>query len=299
MYIRNLHLSPYLLLTLTTLFWSGNFVLARYLRLDIPPIGLSFWRWALAGLILLPFVRQLLVENWPLVRQHLLLVVTLSMLGVASFNTLIYLGLQTTTASNAVLMQSFIPVAIIGLSYLILGSLIILRQTVGIFISLLGVSFIITQGELAALLKLDLNRGDLLVLVAVLAWGIYSVLLKKLPQDLKGLVLLGYTIYFGIVGIAPIYAWEIFDGRTLSMNLTTAGALAYVAIFPSIIAYLFWNRAVSQVGPAKAGQFMHLMPVFGTILSMIFLGERLQWYHVTGILLVAVGIYLATLLKLR
>lgn len=225
--------------------------------------------------------------------------IALSMLGVASFNTLIYLGLQTTTASNAVLMQSLIPVAIVGLSYLILGNLIDRYQTLGIIISITGVSFIITRGETAALLKLDLNRGDLLVLLAVFAWGIYSVLLKKLPHKLNDYALLGYTIYFGIIAIAPIYAWEIYSADTLNINLTTAGTLAYVAIFPSILAYHFWNRAVSQVGPAKAGLFIHLMPVFGTILSVVFLEERLHWYHFTGILLVAVGIYLATQLRVE
>jgi drug/metabolite transporter (DMT)-like permease len=287
--------SAYLLLMLTTLFWSGNFVLARAVHLQVPPIGLSFWRWSLAGLILLPFVWRNMAAKWSLVRCHLLLVIALALLGVSSFNTLVYLGLQTTTASNGVLLQSIIPLVIILLSRLILGLLVTAGQGLGILASLLGVLIIITRGDLQVLLQLAVTRGDLLVLAAVIAWGFYSTLLKKLPTALRGLPLLGYTIAIGVVGIAPFYAWEIAQGTRMTLSAVTLTSVGYVAIFPSLLAYLFWNRAIEQLGPNRSGQFIHLMPVFGSLLSVSFLGERLHLYHLVGILFVAAGIYIATL----
>ncbi len=293
--MRRIAVSPYLLLVLTTLFWSGNFVLARFVRLEVPPVGLSFWRWVFAAVLLLPFVWRDMRRHWPLVRANLKLVLALALFGVASFNTLIYLGLQTTTASNAVLLQSAMPLVIILLSRLLLQINITATQAFGILVSLGGVLIIVTRGNLDTLLGIDLVQGDLLVMTAVVAWGLYSVLLKRLPPGLGGLSLLGYFIAFGVVFIAPVYAWEISSGTVMPLGWVTVNSVLYVAVFPSLLAYLFWNRAVREVGPNRAGQFIHLMPVFGTLLSVVFLGERLYRYHLFGILLVALGIYLATL----
>ncbi len=289
-------LSPYLLLVLTTLFWSGNFVLARSVRMEIPPLGLSFWRWAVAAALLLPFVWRGMVREWPLVRVNLGLVLLLALLGVAAFNSLVYIGVQTTTASNAVLLQSVIPLLIILLSWLLLGTRIGLAQGVGIALSLAGVLVIVTQGQPERLLRLALVEGDLWVLGAVFSWALYSVFLRHLPPGLGGLTLLGYTVSLGALIILPFYLGEIAAGRTFSLTPVSVGSILYVAVFPSLLAYLFWNRAVEQVGPNRAGQFIHLMPVFGSLLSVLLLGERLHGYHLAGVLLVAAGIYSAMLL---
>ena len=291
------HVSPYLLLVLTTLFWSGNFVLARAVRMDVPPVGLSFWRWALAAALLLPFVWREMARNWPLVRCNLGLVATLGLLGVACFNTLVYLGLQSSTASNGVLLQSIIPVVVIIFARLLLGLRVSAPQGLGILVSLAGVLTIITRADLQLLLGLGVGRGDLLLLGAVVAWAGYSVLLKKLPAGLGGPSLLGYTVLLGLLFILPAYVWEIGAGTSMKLSSVTVASVVYVAIFPSLLAFLFWNKAVSEVGPNRAGQFIHLMPVFGSLLSMLFLGERLHPYHIAGILLVATGIYLATVFK--
>lgn len=288
--------SPYLLLVLTTLFWSGNFVLARYVRLEVPPVGLSFWRWALAGLLLLPFVWRDMVRYRGLVREHLGLVAGLSLLGVTGFNTLVYLGLQTTTASNGVLLQSVMPLIIILLSRMVLGTRMSPWQVTGILASLVGVLIIVTKGDLSVLLTLEVARGDIWILTAVTVWGLYSVLLRKLPPELAGLPLLGYTVLMGVLGIAPLYLWEIGTGTIVQLNGITLITVTYVAIFPSLLAFLFWNRAVRQVGPNRAGQFIHLIPVFGSVLSVLLLGERLHMYHLAGILFVALGIYTGTFL---
>ena len=286
--------SPYLLLVLTTLFWSGNFVLARYVRLDVPPVGLSFFRWAVAGAILLPFVWKGMVREWPLVRRHIALVLVLSILGVANFNTFVYLGLQHTTASNGVLLQSVMPLMIIGLARLILRTSIRPTQVIGILVSTCGVINIVIRGDVSALAHLDINRGDLWILAAILSWGLYSVVLKKLPPGINPLSFLGYAVSFGVLAILPLYLWEVSTGRTMGLDSVTVGSVAYVAVFPSLLAYMFWNHAVHQIGPERAGQFIHLIPVFGTLLAVMFLGEVLYPYHLAGIGLVAAGIYLAT-----
>ena len=288
---------PYLLLMLATLFWAGNFVLARSVRLDVPPIGLAFWRWSLAGALLLPFVWEPMRAAWPLVRGHLRLVVTLALLGVTLFNTFVYLGLQTTTASNGVLLQSVMPVMILLLSRLVLDTRVSAMQALGILVSMGGVLVIVTRGDAGVLLQFDLTRGDLWIIAAVLAWALYSVLLHMLPRELRGPVLLGYTVLFGLLGIAPAYAWEISRGLAMPVNLVSVGSVSYVALFPSLLSFLFWNRAVLLVGPNRAGQFIHLIPVFGTLLSVLLLGERLFAYHLVGIVTVASGILMATRYK--
>ncbi len=292
-----MRVSPYLLLVLTTLFWAGNFVLARFMRLDVPPAALSFWRWALAALILAPFVWRVMVKHWPLVRANLGLVTLLSLLGVSGFNTLVYIGLQTTPASNATLLLSVTPVAILIFSSLILKVHMNLRQLLGILVSTAGVIMLVTRGEFDRLLSVGISVGDLWILAAVLSWAIYSVLLRKLPNALKGTTLLGYTVAIGAVGIFPFHLWEFSGGRAFDINPASLMTIGYVAIFPSILAFLFWNRAVDELGPNRAGQFTHLIPVFGTLLAVIFLGEKLYLYHAMSIPLVATGIYLTIMSK--
>ena len=286
--------SPYLLLVLAASFWGGNFNIARAFNLEIPPMGLSFWRWTVAGVILLPFVWRPMRQQWPACKQHFPLVFALGILGVAGFNTLVYLGLQTTTATNGVLMQSVNPIFIIILSSLLLGEFASKRQWLGIFISLLGVLAILIQGQLANLLKLDFHAGDLIILLAVLDWSLYTVLLRKLPNELKGLPILGYTIAIGVLGILPLYLYEaLMTSRSMPVNWISISSVLYVAIFPSVLSYLFWNHGTQRIGANRAGQFAHVVPISGIIIAVLLLGEQLHLYHLLGISLVAVGIVLA------
>jgi len=286
-------LSPYLLVTLAPLFWSGNFVLGRALADVIPPIALSFWRWALALLIVLPFTLPRVLAQAGLIRRHLGVLTLLGLLGVANFNTFVYLGLQTTTATNAVLLQSTTPVLIVALSYLLLREAVSLRQALAILVSLLGVGTIVLQGEPARLAGLALNRGDLWVLAAVLSWALYSVCLRWRPAQIEPLVFLTATIAAGVLVLLPLYLWELSRGGGFALNAVSLGAVGYVALFPSVLAYVFWNRAVAELGASRTGQFLHLMPVFGTLLAVLLLGERMRGYHLLGIALIAGGIWLA------
>ncbi|OMH38198.1 DMT family transporter [Motiliproteus sp. MSK22-1] len=286
----------YLLLVLTTLFWSGNFVLARAMHLDMPPISMAFWRWLIAMLILLPWVMPKIWAERTVIRQHGGILVLLSVLGVVNFNTFIYLGLQNTTAVNATLLQSAVPVVILLLSRFVLKLQISRNQYLGICVSLVGVLMIISKGEFSILSSMQINRGDVWVLGAVFSWAFYTIALRWRPQALSGLALLGCNVIVGVILLLPLYLWETQTGRLIEWHQANLAVVAYMAIFPSILAYIFWNRGVQELGAAKAGLFVHLMPVFGLLLSVVFLGEHVRGFHLLGISLIFAGIYLSTFL---
>jgi len=287
--------SPYLLLVLTTLFWAGNFNVGRAISAEVPPLGLSFWRWFVAFAILLPFAYRPMKQHWQLMKQHFGLILLFSLLGVAMFNSFVYLGLQTTTATNGVLMQSVSPIIIILLSTLIFGDKANGQQWFGVLVSLFGAGVILVRGDISVLLSLDFNIGDMWILGAVISWSVYTVLLRKLPAALKGLPFLGYSMMFGLVIIFPFYLIETLNGRPMPSSATAIAGVTYVSIFASLLAFLFWNNAASRLGANRTGQFIHLIPAFGLTIATVILGEQLQSFHYIGMLLVASGLVLANL----
>lgn len=285
--------SPYLLLVLTILFWAGNFNLARAIHADVPPLGLSFWRWAVAALLLLPFAWSAMRAALPLARLHWRLVLALAVLGIAGFNSLVYVGLQTTTATNGVLLQSVTPITMILLAGLVLHEKSNVWQWLGIGVSLTGVLVIITKADWQVVQHLAFNRGDMWIVLATLDWSLYTVLLRKLPDGLKGLPILGFSVSVGALVILPLYVYESVTFQTMPFTPTSVASIAYVAVFPSLLSYMFWNHATQRLGVNRTGQFSHLMPVFGILLATLLLGERLQLFHGVGMVLVAAGILLA------
>jgi drug/metabolite transporter (DMT)-like permease len=292
-------ISPYVLLVLTTLFWAGNFVLGRAVHELIPPIALSFWRWSVALLVVLPFAWPQLRRDWSTLGRHWAILSVLGVLGVTNFNTFVYLGLQTTTATSAVLLVSTTPVLIVALSFAMLGVRVTVAQMAGILTSLAGVLVIVAQGDPATLLELEPNPGDLWVLAAVLSWALYSVCLRWRPRGLHPLSFLTATFMLGLLPLLPLYLWELQVKGGFSTGLPSAAAIGYVALFPSVLAYIFWNRAVAVLGANRSGQFLHLMPGFGAALSMLLLGERPRVFHLLGIALIGAGIAITTRGKLR
>lgn len=287
--------SPYLLLVLTTLFWGANFNVARAVSEHIPPFGLSFWRWAIALLILLPFVLKPMRKHWREARAHWLLVLTLATFGIAGFNSLVYLGLQTTSATNGTVMQSMNPIFIILLSALVLGEKTTTAQWLGIIISLLGVLSILSRGDIETLTQLDFRAGDLFILCAVVSWVTYTVLLRKLPAALKGLPILGYTVFLGTLIILPFYLLETVNGRPMPLSTISVASVLFVALFPSVLSFMFWNHATQRLGANRTGQFAHLVPTFGILIAITVVGEKLQNFHLVGIALVVTGLVLANL----
>jgi len=286
--------SPYLLLTLASLFWAGNWVVGRAMRNDIPPVAMGFWRWGLALLILLPFAAPELRRNWHVVRANWFILALLGSLGATLFNTMIYIGLQYTAATNGVLFNSVTPILIMVMSWLAFRERLGTWQTIGVVLSLAGVAVIVARGELQILAALKFNRGDLWLISAMLLWAIYTIVLRRRPAGLSAIGFLAAMLLLGLPILLPLYLWELFTRGGFSLSVPAVAALAYFATLPSIVAYLFWNRGVAQIGPNKAGLFVHLMPVFGALLSVIFLGERLYAYHFAGAALIFGGIWLTT-----
>jgi drug/metabolite transporter (DMT)-like permease len=284
--------NPYLLLTLTALFWSGNMVLGRGIRADVPPLALAFWRWLIAFLLVLPLALPHLREQWPLLKKGWKPVLLLGLLGVGGYNTFAYIALQYTVATNAVLLNSFIPVATMAISWAFLGKHLSRPQAIGVAVSLLGALTIVARGDVAVLAHLNLNLGDIWMLGAVAVWAVYTVGLAWRPTGVHPMLLLAAFTAVGLAALFPAYIWEIAQGRSINVHLGSLASLAYVGIFPSFIGYIFYNRGVAEVGANKASLFIHLMPVFGTLLSAVFLGEVPQWYHYLGIGLIFSGIWL-------
>jgi drug/metabolite transporter (DMT)-like permease len=287
------HANPYLLLTLANLFWAGNWVVGRAFRDEVPPFALSFWRWTIALLLLLPFAwphlrrdRPALIAAWP----WLLLCGTL---GTGGYNALAYMGLQYTTAINGLLLNSFVPIMIVSLSWLLLGRRLGGKEALGILVSFTGVIAIVARGEPSTLLALALNVGDIWVLASVLVWAIYTLLLPHRPTVHPYSFLLVITIV-GLIALAPFYAWEIHSGRHVTLSPASVSGIIYTGVFPAFLGYIFWNRGVAEVGPARAGLFMHLIPAFGIVLSVAFLSEQPRLYHLAGIGLIFSGIWLNT-----
>jgi drug/metabolite transporter (DMT)-like permease len=288
-----LRVSPYLLLMLANLFWAGNWIVGRGIRGQVPPLALSFWRWAIALVAILPLAWPHLRRDWPRLAASWRWLALFGFLGTATYNALAYIGLQYTTATNGLLLNSFIPIAIVTLGWAFLGKRLRPVDAIGIGASLLGVITIIARGDPSVLTSLHLNAGDLWILISVFAWAIYTLMLPHRPE-VHAMTFLAAIAIFGLLELLPAYLWELADGRRMTLSTTGLAAVAYTGIFPAFLGFVFWNRGVAEVGPAKAGLFIHLMPAFGILLSIAFLGERPQAYHGVGIALIFCGIWLNT-----
>ncbi|MGA1933531.1 DMT family transporter [Arcobacter sp. YIC-464] len=284
----------YFLLVLAVLFWSGNFVFGRLVSSSIEPTELSFYRWFFVLVLLLPYIFINIKRLFKALSKDFLILLLLGAFGVAGFNTFLYYGLQTTTAINALLINSAIPIMIVVLSGIILKTSIKFIQVLGIIISTIGVIYLILKGEYQTLQTLEFSRGDLWILLAGFVWSVYSICLKFMPKDIKAFDFLAITTFIGTLILAVVF---FYQGYTFSIdfvdNSSVFYSLIYMVIFPSILSFYFWNISTVQVGANKAGQFAHLMPIFGAVLAYIFLKEKLELYHLVGVLLIGLGIYLS------
>jgi len=286
--------TPYLLLIVAVLCWAGNFVVGRVVHTDIPPITLTFWRWAVAGVALLPFAAGPLWACRSVALKHWRLLLVLASTGVVLFHVLVYASLRSTTATNAVLIMATFPVIVPIISLVLDGVGVTRRQAFGIAISLVGVAVVVVRADPAVLADFRPAPGDLVMLLAVPMWALYTVLLRRLPATLPPLAMLLAVTAIGLALLLPAYVWEFLTMGGIALRPANVVSIAYVGLFASVIAYICWNRAVVQVGANKAGLFIHLMPVFSTLLAILFLGEVLKPFHFAGIALIGTGLYLTT-----
>lgn len=283
---------PYLLLAVAVLIWAGNWVIARALRFDAPPVALAFWRWVVALVILSPLAFAQVRRQWPVVKRAWRVLCLLALLATVFQHIPVYIGLRDTTATNAALLNSVTPIMIFMLSHVLVGERLTAGQTLGVLISLCGVVTIVARGDAAVLAGLHLNGGDLWVLLATFAWSVYTVCLRWRPAQLDPLAMLWTLSAIGVTAMFPLYLWELSTGRVLHLTPPTMAGIAYIGALATVVAYVFWNRAVQQVGPNRAGPFMYLMLVFTPLLAIVFLDERLHLYHFAGCALILGGIYL-------
>lgn len=286
-------LNPYALLVLATLLWGGNFVIGRAITSSLPPFTLSFFRWCTAFLIFLPFAWPYLQKEWNLVKKRWVIVVIMALTGITGFNTLLYIALHYTTSINASLVNTSTPIVIYILSFIMLKERLNKNQIIGTVLSLFGILFILSKGSLGILLKFSFNSGDLIVIAAVICWGIYSLLIKqytgKLPVFSTFLVCM-------IIGIIMLFPFFIHESATTPVHWTVGSVLTilYTGIFASIVAFMSWNTAVARVGANKAGVFLNLIPVFAAFFAVLFIDEKLAWYQLAGGIFVILGVYIST-----
>jgi len=284
----------YAALTLTTLLWSSNFIIGRALRDDVTPSTINFLRWAIALLVLVPVtLRDLRTHRATLVR-HWKLIVLLGATGIAAFQSLAYLALTKTTALNTVLLLSLAPLLIVALSWFTLGERVTRIQALGLVASLGGAAVLILHGDLSTLANLHFNAGDLWMLLAGVIWAIYSVLLRRRPAEVPPLALHTTSVAAGTLCMLPLFAWQAGHGSGLPGTLAAWIGIGFVAIFSSALAHGLWVRGVAKIGPNRAGVFIHLLPVFGGVLAIIFLGEEFAPYHALGAALVLCGVVLTS-----
>lgn len=279
------------------LFLSGNGIIGRAVHQDVPPVGLSFWRWVVASLVMLPFSWRHLRRQSDLVRQHWRLMVLLTFGLILLGNTLIYVALNFTTAINAGVVAVSRPVVIAIIAWLLYRVTVTRWQVMGIGTAMAGVILVISRGDPEVLASLQFNRGDLLLVLATVAFCTYQVLISRLPKTLHPLVVLQVTMTLGAFFLAPVYLCETLFLRPVPFNAISVVTILYVAIFASALAVAAINTGISLIGIRRAGVFNYLQLVFLTIMAVIFLGEVVETFHIAGIGLILLGIYINTLGK--
>ena len=290
--------AAYGMLALVMLLWAGNSIVGRAVRDDIPPFLLALLRWTGALLVIVPFAarhlvadRAAIVRNWPII-------LLLGLLGVAAFNAFLYSGLRYTTASNGLLLQAAIPALVLLVDFAIFRARAGLGTILGVALSTLGVVVIVFQGKLAALAQVAFNRGDALVLGGVVIWAFYTSLLRLRPA-LHATSFLAVTFAIGVLAMLPLAATEWQEIAAMHWTPRVIGAVVYVALLPSVVAYALFNAAVATLGPASAGQAITLMPLFGALLATLILGEQLHGHHLVGMALILGGIIVSAVARAR
>ena len=284
---------PYLLLCITALCWAGNAIVGRLAAGHIPPVTLSFLRWSFAFLLILPFAWKHLLRDWGAIRGRLGIMIVLSITGIGAFTSLQYWALEHTQALNTLLLQSAGPLVVAVWSLLLLGVRLTLAQAFGVLLSLAGVLVILLHGDVTTLSNIAFNKGDLIFTVALVIFALYSVLSLKRP-DIHGLSFVAFTFGCGAACLIPLFIWELFTRPAMQTYPNNLLTLFYVAVFPSTLVYLCFNRGVQLIGANRAAPFFHVVPVFGTVMSIAFLGEHPQAFHFIGFALVLTGVFVAS-----
>ena len=284
--------TAYLFLILTMALWAGNHILGRWAHGHIPPMTLAFLRWTLAAVLMFPFAYGAIRADWPVIRQNWRRMLLLGFMGSGIYNTLQYIALTETTATNAAILNSWGPILIVLAGSAIFGERMRAMQIIGMIVSLVGVGVVVLQGEFVRIYSLAFNRGDLVMLFATGVWALYTALLRLRPQ-ISTMSFAGVTyVIAGIVNL-PLAAWEYAQGQVMEISAETIAAVIYAGVLASLVAYFFYARSVEIIGANRTGVFIHLIPLFTSVLAFVFLGEAPTTYHAVGFPLILAGVFLA------
>ncbi len=292
--MKNKNNLAYLILILTTIFWSGNFIVGKAASTyQIPPFSLNFYRWFFAGLILLPFTFKELIKKKKYIFDNIGFFTLLGITSITIFNSIVYYSLYYTQVISGILMISTIPVWIIFISSILNIERTNIFQIIGVVFSLTGVIFIITKADLEIIRNLDFNKGDLSMVVAMFSWAVYSALLKSKKYEISQFSLLQVVIITGLIFLTPIYLIEMYLGNVIVIGIPFVLTLTYVVFFPGLASFIFWIKGISLIGANRAGVFLHLMPIFGAIMAMVIFKEKFMYYHILGAIFIIAGITLS------
>lgn len=284
--------SPYAAVILAMFCWGCTSIIVRHLRGEVPPFGLAFWRNFAAFLMIAPFAWKSLLAQRAILRANLGILILLAAILWIGGNALLFLALQYTVAVNAALINSVEPIIIILAATILFGDRFTGVQAIGAAVSMLGVLVLIAEGSFTRLMRFDFNIGDVIVFCAYVFWAFYAVLLRKAPRNLDHRVLVAVLIGLGALCLLPFYIVETLVSRPMPFTAVSVGATLFLALFSCVIAMLLWNIGIRRLGPIRAGQFLHLIPVFTVLLAVLLLGETLALYHLAGVVLIGAGLYL-------
>ena len=279
---------------LATFCWSGNFIVGKFATLfEIPPLTLNVFRWISVWFILIPFTYKEIFENLSYIKKNWLVISFMGIITISTFNSVVYFALNYTQVINAVLMLSAIPAATIVLSSLMKIEKTNVFQLIGLLVSIIGIGSIISNGDFQKIISLNFNKGDIWMLVCVITWSLYSTLLKKNKFKFSQFTLIQLMVSVGILFLIPQFFYEKSIGLELNLNKNFFLILTYVAIFPAIAAYYFWQKGIEIIGPNRASMFIQLMPLFSAIMAIVIFKEKFEMYHFVGAFFILSGIYLS------
>ena len=287
---KNSIFTGYLFAIGATALWSGNFIIARGLSDNIPPVSLAFYRWIVAVIVFTPFAIKSLYREWPIIKKHVAYFSITSFLGITTFNTFIYIAGQTTTAMNLSLIAITFPIFIILFSRILYKELLTVKKGLGITLVLIGVLFLITKGKISTLLSISFTIGDIWMLIASIIFAVYSLFLRNKPEGMSVKALQLSTFILGLLFLFPFFLWEQTRVHQSFLNQTTIPAILYVGIFASLCAFVLWNKSIIILGPSKAGMIYYTLPLFSGFLGFLFLHESINMIHFYSIILIFSGI---------
>lgn len=284
--------NPFLMLALAGLLWSGNHIAGRAAAGHVPPVSLASLRWLLAAALLWPFVSQHVRADWPQIAKGWRRILALSLLGGATFSSLQFIALQHTSALNASIFNSFAPAVIVAGGALFFKERLGPLNLVGVALSFVGVMVIVSRADYETFAAFTFNKGDVILLANMGIWAIYSVFLRMRPAIHQ----MSFTFMLAVISglsLIPFGVIEHVNGFTFKFDWLTLAVLAYVTVFSGALAYVFWNRGMENLGAARGGAFLHLIPFYGAVLATTLLGESLQFFHVAGCALILTGVWFA------